>query len=80
MDLFEELKDRVELEDETQKKILAAAPLALLGGVVIVASLLRGKPIPVRAKVAELAGSSRRAAHELANRLPRLNKPKDQVQ
>ncbi len=75
MEILDELKDRVELDESTQKKVLAATPLALIGGAVI-AAWLRNKPLHVRESVVALSANGRRVAQELAAKIPFWNKSK----
>jgi hypothetical protein len=77
LDILDELKERMEVDDDTQKKLATFAPLALLGGAAVLATILRGKHIPVRQTATEWGDRGRRAAIALAKKIPLLPKPKE---
>lgn len=76
---WNDMKDKFELDPEAQEKIAALAPGLFLASAVLLATLLRGKKIPVRETATELGAQSKRAVTALAARVPFLPKPKTET-
>ena len=76
---WNEMKDKFDLDPETQEKIGALAPGLFLASAILLATLLRGKKIPVRETASELGVQGKRAVLAIAARVPFLPKPKTET-
>ncbi len=73
---WNDLKDKFDLDPESQEKIASFAPGLFLASAILLATLLRGKKLPVRETASEVGAQGKRAVLALAARVPFLPKPK----
>lgn len=76
---WNDMKDKFDLDPEAQEKIAALAPGLFLASAILLATLLRGKKIPIRETASEVGAQGKRAALALAARVPFLPKPKTET-
>lgn len=75
MDPLRDLQDRLDLDEETQKKLVPLASAAFFGGLVLLAALARRKDLHLRENVTALGANVNQTAQEIARKIPFLPKP-----
>lgn len=75
MDFLDQVKDKMELDAQTQRNVLTTGTVVFLLGAVA-ATLLRRKKIPVRDALSEVQEKGTQLVRDLARRAPRIGKPK----